>query len=127
MYEAMHRRNSRLIYCSISGYGQRGPSRDEAAMDLVVQASSGLLSITGSPEGESARCGYGVTDATAGLVSVIGILLALRAREAPGEGKYVDVSMLCWMVSTNLIVIIRSGGAGRFAGISMTIRATLCT
>lgn len=99
-YEAMHRRNRRLIYCSISGYGQRGPSRDEAAMDLVVQASSGLLSITGTPEGESARCGYGVTDVTAGLFSVIGILLALRAREATGEGQYVDVSMLDGMIST---------------------------
>ena len=73
-YEALHRRNPRLIYCSISGYGQQGPSRDEAAMDLVVQASSGLLSITGSEQGEPARCGYGVTDVTAGLFSVIGIL-----------------------------------------------------
>ena len=45
-YEAMHQRNPRLIYCSISGYGQQGPSRDEAAMDLVVQASSGLLSMS---------------------------------------------------------------------------------
>jgi formyl-CoA transferase/CoA:oxalate CoA-transferase len=48
-------------YCSISGYGQDGPSRDEAAMDLVVQGSSGLLSITGTEQGESVRCGYGVT------------------------------------------------------------------
>jgi crotonobetainyl-CoA:carnitine CoA-transferase CaiB-like acyl-CoA transferase len=99
-FEEVRKRNSRLIYCSISGYGQQGPSRDEAAMDLVVQASSGLLSITGTEEGESVRCGYGVTDVTAGLFAVIGILLALRARDTTGRGQYVDVSMLDGMIST---------------------------
>jgi formyl-CoA transferase/CoA:oxalate CoA-transferase len=99
-YTALHTRNPRLIYCSISGYGQNGPSRDEAAMDLVVQSSSGLLSITGTEEGESVRCGYGVTDVTAGLFAVIGILLALRARESSGTGQYIDVSMLDSMIST---------------------------
>jgi crotonobetainyl-CoA:carnitine CoA-transferase CaiB-like acyl-CoA transferase len=99
-YEHARKRNPRLVYCSISGYGQQGPSRDEAAMDLVVQASSGLLSITGTEEGESVRCGYGVTDVTAGLFAVIGILLALRAREKTGRGQYVDVAMLDGMIST---------------------------
>jgi crotonobetainyl-CoA:carnitine CoA-transferase CaiB-like acyl-CoA transferase len=99
-YAAVHQRNPRLIYCSISGYGQQGPSRDEAAMDLVVQASSGLLSITGTEEGDSVRCGYGVTDVTAGLFAVIGILLALRTREKTGVGQFVDVSMLDSMIST---------------------------
>jgi len=99
-YEQVRERNRRLVYCSISGYGQHGPSRDEAAMDLVVQASSGLLSITGTEEGESVRCGYGVTDVTAGLFAVIGILLALRARETTGRGQFVDVSMLDSMIST---------------------------
>jgi crotonobetainyl-CoA:carnitine CoA-transferase CaiB-like acyl-CoA transferase len=69
-------------------------------MDLVVQASSGLLSITGTEQGEYTRCGYGVTDVTAGLFSVIGILLALRAREVTGAGQYVDVAMLDSMIST---------------------------
>jgi crotonobetainyl-CoA:carnitine CoA-transferase CaiB-like acyl-CoA transferase len=99
-YETVQQRNPRLVYCSISGYGQNGPSRDEAAMDLVVQSSSGLLSITGTAQGESVRCGYGVTDVTAGLFAVIGILLALRARESSGAGQYVDVSMLDSMIST---------------------------
>jgi crotonobetainyl-CoA:carnitine CoA-transferase CaiB-like acyl-CoA transferase len=99
-YEAVRHRNPRLVYCSISGYGQNGPSRDEAAMDLVVQGSSGLLSITGTEDGESVRCGYGVTDVTAGLFAVIGILLALRARETTGRGQFVDVSMLDNMIST---------------------------
>lgn len=99
-YTAVHERNPRLVYCSISGYGQEGPSRDEAAMDLVVQASSGLLSITGTEQGDSVRCGYGVTDVTAGLFAVIGILLALRSRETTGLGQFVDVSMLDGMIST---------------------------
>jgi crotonobetainyl-CoA:carnitine CoA-transferase CaiB-like acyl-CoA transferase len=99
-YAAVHARNPRLVYCSISGYGQQGPSRDEAAMDLVMQAASGLLSITGTEQGESVRCGYGVTDVTSGLFAVIGILLALRARERTGLGQYIDVSMLDCMVST---------------------------
>ena len=99
-YVATAARNPRLVYCSISGYGQQGPLRDEAAMDLVVQASSGLLSITGTEEGESVRCGYGVTDVTAGLFAVIGILLALRARETTGRGQFVDVAMLDSMIST---------------------------
>lgn len=99
-YKAVHKRNPRLIYCSISGYGQEGPSRDEAAMDLVMQASSGLLSITGTEEGDSVRCGYGVTDVTAGQFAVIGILLALLSRERTGMGQFVDVAMLDGMIST---------------------------
>jgi crotonobetainyl-CoA:carnitine CoA-transferase CaiB-like acyl-CoA transferase len=99
-YTQVRQRNPRLIYCSISGYGQAGPSRDEAAMDLVVQGSSGLLSITGTADGESVRCGYGVSDVTAGTFAVVGILLALRAREQTGRGQFVDVSMLDCMIST---------------------------
>jgi crotonobetainyl-CoA:carnitine CoA-transferase CaiB-like acyl-CoA transferase len=99
-YKAMHQRNPHLVYCSISGYGQNGPSRDEAAMDLVVQSSSGLMSITGTEDGEPVRSGYGVTDVTAGLFAVIGILLALRVKERTGIGQFVDVSMLDGMIST---------------------------
>lgn len=120
-YEAVHRRNPRLVYCSISGYGQEGPSRDEAAMDLVVQSSSGLLSMTGTAAGESTRCGYGVTDTTAGLFSVIGILMALRARETTGEGQYVDVAMLDGMISTmssNYMSYLGSGVVPRPMGTS---------
>lgn len=98
-YEAVHARNPRVIYCSISGYGQNGPCRDDAAMDLVVQASSGLISITGTESGEVVRCGYSVADATAGMFAIIGILTALRAREQSGKGQLVDVSMFDGMIS----------------------------
>ncbi len=99
-HEPLRKRNPRLVYCSISGYGQDGPSRDEAAMDLIVQSSSGLLGITGTEAGELVRSGYSVTDVTAGMFAVIGILMALRQRERTGVGQYVDVSMFDTMIST---------------------------
>jgi formyl-CoA transferase/CoA:oxalate CoA-transferase len=111
-YEAVRKRNPRLVYCSISGYGQNGPSRDEAAMDLIVQASSGLISMTGTEAGEQVRCGYSVADVTAGLFAVIGIMLALRARETTGEGQYIDVSMQDCLISTmtsNYMTYLASG------------------
>jgi CoA:oxalate CoA-transferase len=98
-YAALRARNSRLVYCSISGYGQTGPSRDEAAMDLIVECSSGFLSITGTESGEQVRSGYAVADINAGMHAAIGILLALRARDFTGEGQYVDVAMQDSMIS----------------------------
>jgi len=98
-YAAAAARNPRLVYCSISGYGQAGPSRDEAAMDLIVECSSGFMSITGTEAGEQVRSGYAVADINAGLFAVIGILMALRAREQTGKGQYVDISMLDCMIS----------------------------
>jgi crotonobetainyl-CoA:carnitine CoA-transferase CaiB-like acyl-CoA transferase len=98
-YEAVRARNPRLIYCAISGYGQTGPSRDDAAMDLIVQASSGLISTTGVEGGEKVRSGHSVADITAGMFALIGIQLALEARHRTGEGQFVDVSMMDGMIS----------------------------
>jgi crotonobetainyl-CoA:carnitine CoA-transferase CaiB-like acyl-CoA transferase len=111
-YSALSRRNPRLIYCSISGYGQEGPLRDEAAMDLIVECASGFMSITGTEAGEQVRSGYAVADINAGMLAAIGILLALRAREQTGRGQYVDVSMLDGMISamsSNLMSYLGSG------------------
>jgi len=91
--------NPGLIYCSISGYGQNGPSRDEAAMDLVVQCSSGLVSMTGTEDGRLVRSGYSVADVTAGMFAAIGILMALRQRDRTGAGQFVDVSMFDTLIS----------------------------
>jgi formyl-CoA transferase/CoA:oxalate CoA-transferase len=98
-YAAAAARNPRLVYCSISGYGQDGPARDEAAMDLIVQSSSGLLSITGTEGGQPVRCGYSVADVSAGMFAIIGILMAVRAREQTGKGQLIDVSMFDSMIS----------------------------
>src|SRR5207244_12789142 len=89
-YEAARKRNPRLVYCSISGYGQNGPSRDESAMDLILQAASGLLSITGVQGGEMVRCGHSVADITAGMFAIVGILMALRSRDQTGLGQFID-------------------------------------
>jgi crotonobetainyl-CoA:carnitine CoA-transferase CaiB-like acyl-CoA transferase len=98
-YDAVRARNPRLIYCAISGYGQTGPARDDAAMDLIVQASSGLISLTGVEGGERVRSGHSVADITAGTFAIIGIQLALEARHRTGEGQFVDVSMMDGMIS----------------------------
>ncbi|MGA3185730.1 MAG: CoA transferase [Bryobacteraceae bacterium] len=98
-YDAVRARNPRLIYCAISGYGQTGPSRDDPAMDLIVQASSGLISTTGVEGGEKVRSGHSVADITAGMFAIVGIQLALEARHRTGEGQFVDVSMLDGLIS----------------------------
>ena len=93
-YERARARNPRIVYCSISGFGQDGPYRDRAALDLIAQAESGLMSVTGEPEGEPVRCGVSIADIAAGMNAAFGILLALRAREKTGRGQSIDVSML---------------------------------
>jgi crotonobetainyl-CoA:carnitine CoA-transferase CaiB-like acyl-CoA transferase len=98
-YTAVAARNPCIVYCSISGYGQAGPSRDEPAMDLIVQCASGLVSITGTEAGERVRSGYSAADVTAGMFATIGILMALQARERTGRGQFVDVAMLDAMIS----------------------------
>jgi crotonobetainyl-CoA:carnitine CoA-transferase CaiB-like acyl-CoA transferase len=98
-YEVVRSRNPRLVYCSISGYGQNGPARDQAAMDLIVECSSGFMSITGTEEGEQVRSGYAVADINAGLFAVIGILMALQYRNRTGLGQFIDVSMFDSMIS----------------------------
>jgi crotonobetainyl-CoA:carnitine CoA-transferase CaiB-like acyl-CoA transferase len=111
-YGAVAAANPRLVYCSISGYGQNGPSRDETAMDLTVECSSGFMSITGTEAGEHVRSGYAVCDINAGLFALIGSMMALRAREQTGTGQYVDVSMLDGMISamsSNYMSFLGSG------------------
>lgn len=98
-YAAARARNPRLIYCAISGFGQTGPARDDPAMDLILQAASGLISVTGVEDGERVRCGHSVADITSGMFGLTGILLAIRARELTGEGQFVDISMLDSMIS----------------------------
>ena len=118
-YDAARARNPRLIYCSISGYGQDGPSRDQSAMDLILQASCGLISVTGATDGQLARCGHSVADITAGMFALVGVLMALRARDVSGIGQFVDVSMLDSMISamtSNFVNYLGSGVVPRPLG-----------
>ncbi len=111
-YEQVRARNPKVIYCSISGYGQNGPSRDLPAMDLILQASSGLISITGAMGGEQVRCGHSVADVTAGMFALIGILMALQSRNQTGMGQFVDVSMYDSMISAMASVFANYLGSG---------------
>ena len=101
-YASLAAANPRLIYVSISGYGQTGPRRMEPAMDLIIQSASGLMSITGTLAGETVKTGHSIADITAGLFSLIGALMALEARHRTGRGQFVDVSMMDTVMSTML-------------------------
>jgi crotonobetainyl-CoA:carnitine CoA-transferase CaiB-like acyl-CoA transferase len=101
-YASLSAENPRLIYVSISGYGQTGPRRLEPAMDLIIQSASGLMSITGTAAGETVKTGHSIADITAGLFSLIGAMMALEARHRTGRGQFVDVSMMDTVMSTML-------------------------
>ncbi len=91
-FEEVHSRYPALVYCSISGYGQTGPYRERGGFDLVAQAMSGVLSVTGSPE-EPAKVGVPISDLNAGLYASHAILAALLSRVRTGEGQYIDTSL----------------------------------
>lgn len=93
-YEVAKVRNPGIIYCSISGFGQDGPYRDRAALDLILQAESGMISVTGSAEGATARAGVSIADMTAGLNAAFAIMAALRVKEKTGRGQQIDISMM---------------------------------
>ena len=98
-YAALAERYPRLVFCSISGFGQNGPRRDHAGYDAVIQAEGGLMSVTGDADGRAFRVGVAVTDMVAGLLAAQGIVLALFARERTGRGQQVDISMLDGVIS----------------------------
>jgi crotonobetainyl-CoA:carnitine CoA-transferase CaiB-like acyl-CoA transferase len=93
-YDSLRVINPRLIYASISGFGQDGPYGERAGVDQVVQGMSGLMSITGFPDGAPTRVGVAISDTTAGMFLGQGILLALIHRERTGEGQWVHTSLL---------------------------------
>jgi CoA:oxalate CoA-transferase len=93
-YETIHARNPKVIMVSISGFGQTGPYHERAALDIIVQAMGGMLSITGEQDGGPVRPGVSMGDMTAALFSTIGLLSAVVERGRSGEGQHVDMSML---------------------------------
>jgi formyl-CoA transferase len=92
-YETLKDVNPRLIYASISGFGQDGPYASRPGYDLIAQAMSGVMSVTGEPGGEPVKTGIPIADLSAGMFSVIGILSAYVARDTSGTGQYIDVSL----------------------------------
>ncbi|MFB6357125.1 MAG: CaiB/BaiF CoA transferase family protein, partial [bacterium] len=98
-YEDVKEYNEDIIYTSISGFGQDGPWKDEPGFDLSIQGLSGLMSLTGDPDGPPTKFGTSISDILSGIYAAFGTTMALYHREKTGEGQYVDVGMLDSMVS----------------------------
>ena len=92
-----------LVYCSISGFGQTGPNRDQPGYDLMAQGYGGIMSLTGDPDGAPMKVGVGIADVMCGMYATIGILAALRHRDATGEGQHIDLSLvdaqMAWLIN----------------------------
>ena len=93
-YDTLAARHPRLVYCSISGFGQHGPRRDHPGYDAVVQAEGGLMSITGDAGGPPFRLGVAISDIVSGMFAAQGIAMALLARHRTGRGQRIDIGML---------------------------------
>ncbi len=93
-YEDLKRINPGIIFCSVTGYGQTGPKKSDPAIDGVIQAVSGMMSITGTPESGPLKTGSTIVDYTTGYAAALGIAIALFQRTRSGEGQAIDVSML---------------------------------
>jgi crotonobetainyl-CoA:carnitine CoA-transferase CaiB-like acyl-CoA transferase len=93
-YASLKKINPRLIYCSVTGFGQDGPYAPRAGYDLMAQGMGGFMSLTGTPDGEPTRAGVPVSDIFSGVYSVVGVLAALARREKTGRGGYVDTALV---------------------------------
>jgi len=93
-YDQIKDRFPRLVYCSITGFGQTGPYAARAGYDYLVQGMGGIMSVTGEPDGPPQKVGVGIADIMTGMYSVVAILAALRHRDATGAGQYIDMALL---------------------------------
>ncbi|GHE01642.1 CoA transferase [Defluviimonas sp. 20V17] len=93
-YDSLRRVNPRLIYCSVTGFGQTGPYAHRAGYDFIIQGMSGLMSITGEPGGQPQKVGVAVTDIFTGIYAATAVLAALHQRGTTGEGQHIDMALL---------------------------------
>jgi len=103
-YESLREVNPRLVYCSVTGFGQTGPYKDRAGYDFLIQGMAGLMSVTGEPDGLPGggpqRVGVAVADILTGMYATVAILAALRHRDQGGAGQHIDISLLDCMVGS---------------------------
>lgn len=103
-YDQLKDRFPRLVYCSITGFGQTGPYAHRAGYDFLIQGMGGIMSVTGEPDGQPMKVGVGIADLMTGMYAAVGILAALRHRERSGRGQHIDVSLLdtqiAWLANT---------------------------
>lgn len=93
-YDSLSAINPRLIYCSITGFGQEGPYAKRAGYDYIIQGMSGLMSVTGEPDGQPQKVGVAVTDLFTGIYASTGILAAVLQRQVTGKGQHIDMALL---------------------------------
>lgn len=93
-YDAIRRINPRIVYCSITGFGQTGPYAPRPGYDFIIQGMGGIMSITGAPDGEPQKTGVAFADIFTGMYATVGILAGLRQRDVSGEGCHVDLALL---------------------------------
>ena len=98
-YESLKAVNPRLVYCSVTGFGQNGPYAERAGYDFMIQAMGGIMDLTGAPDGEPQKIGVAFADIFTGVYGVIGIQAALRQRDMTGQGAHVDMALLDTQVS----------------------------
>jgi formyl-CoA transferase len=102
-HETLRAVHPRLVWCSISGYGQTGPNAHKPGYDLVAQAFGGIMSLTGAPGGEPMKVGVGIADVMCGMYATVGILAALRHRDRAGLGQHIDLalvdSQIAWLIN----------------------------
>lgn len=108
--------NSRLVYCSISGFGQTGPYRDRLAVDPTIQALSGVMSVTGEPDGEPMQVGAPLADAMAGMYAAYAIVAALHGVRDTGQGRFIDISMQDVMLASLSTRVVETLSAGVLPG-----------
>lgn len=116
-YESLKKDHPGLVYCSVTGFGQTGPRKDQAGYDFIIQGMGGLMSITGTDKTGPLKTGVAITDITTGLYTAIAILGALVHRQVTGEGQYIDMALfdtqVSWLANQNMNYLI--GGASPVA------------
>ena len=118
-YATLAKINPRLVYCSISGYGQTGPHSHNPGYDILAQGYGGMMSLTGEPDGEPVKVGVGIADVMCGMYASNAILAALRHRDASGEGQHIDIALvdtqISWLINEGVNYLL-SGEAPKRRG-----------
>ncbi|MES0810078.1 CaiB/BaiF CoA-transferase family protein [Roseibium sp. SCPC15] len=127
-YETLKVLNPRLIYCSVTGFGQTGPYAHRAGYDFLIQGMGGIMSLTGFPDdegGTETKCGVGIADVMCGMYATVSILAALNHRHETGEGQHVDISLLdaqvSWLINQGVAYLVSGDVPGRLGNGHPTI------
>jgi crotonobetainyl-CoA:carnitine CoA-transferase CaiB-like acyl-CoA transferase len=127
-YASVRELQPRMVYCSVSGYGQEGPRRDWAAIDNIVQATSGMMSLSGEQGDDPMRVGFPVVDTLTGQTAAFAILAALLRRERTGAGEYIDVAMfdaaMAFMTSAVVPYLVTGRGLARTGNVGYSGQPT---